>query len=129
MVNAETNLRQIPDESADFVLSLIALQHTATPFQRQYVGEFIRILKPGGVAYFQVIQATFLRNLVPDFLVDKYRHWKHRGKPFISMFGLAESEVNRIVAAHGGLVLDHQLQAYGGSQSRWSSHHWCVRKR
>jgi SAM-dependent methyltransferase len=128
LVNAEPDLRQIPDASADFILSLIALQHTATPFQEQYVGDFIRILKPGGIAYFQVIQPTFLRSLIPDSLTERYRNWKHHGEPFISMYGLAESKVRQTVAAHGASVLDCHVEPYGGFKGRWKNYCWCVRK-
>lgn len=128
LVNAEKDLRQIPDCSADFVLSLIALQHTATRFQEQYIADFIRILKPGGVAYFQVIQATFLRSLIPDFFAEKYRYWKYRGEPFFSMYELPESKVRRIMAAQGGIILDCEVAPFWASKSRFLNYCWCVRK-
>ena len=37
----------------DFVFSNIVLQHLAIGLQRVYVREFIRVLKPGGIAMFQ----------------------------------------------------------------------------
>jgi len=128
LVNGQPNLQQIADESADFVLSLIALQHTATSFQKQYISDFIRILKPGGIAYFQVIQPTFLRSLIPNAFVEKYRNWKHAGKPFISMYGLSESEVRKIAHAHKAIVLDCHVGPYGGFESRWLNYNWCLRK-
>ncbi len=128
LVNAEPDLRQIPSSSADFVLSLIALQHTSSVYQQQYIDDFFRILKPGGIAYFQVIQATFLRGLIPDSFTERYRHWKNRGKPFISMYGLAESKIRRIIAAHGAVVLDCHVEPNTDITSRWMSYRWCVRK-
>jgi len=44
------------------------------------------------------------------------------------MYGLSESEVKRIVAAHGAVILDCLIEPYGGFESRWSNYSWCVRK-
>lgn len=52
--NPQSNLSWLKDGSVDFVYSHIVLQHIPNEFQRSYIDEFLRILKPGGVAAFQI---------------------------------------------------------------------------
>jgi SAM-dependent methyltransferase len=47
-------LRMFSDGSFSFVLSMIVLQHIAPSYSHRYIAEFIRVLKPGGIAVFQV---------------------------------------------------------------------------
>ena len=49
------NERNIPlaTSSADFVHSIIVLQHIPKPLQEMYLREFSRIVRPGGYLYFQ----------------------------------------------------------------------------
>lgn len=54
VLNQTDDLAQIESNSYDFVLSLIVLQHIPLPHSLQFVSEFMRILRPGGVAVFQV---------------------------------------------------------------------------
>jgi SAM-dependent methyltransferase len=52
-VNASPQIEGIADASVDFVFSHITLQHIPTALAEGYVGEFFRVLAPGGVAVFQ----------------------------------------------------------------------------
>lgn len=54
MANKENNLRVIPSDAVDFIYSNIVLQHIPNSFQMDYISEFFRILKPGGLAVFQI---------------------------------------------------------------------------
>lgn len=54
LLNQSDDLSQIDEGSYDLVLSLIVLQHIPMPHSLSFVSEFMRILKPGGVAIFQV---------------------------------------------------------------------------
>ena len=51
--NATDHLRVFDDDSFDLVLSMIVLQHIPPRASLNYIREFIRILKPGGIAVFQ----------------------------------------------------------------------------
>lgn len=53
-VNASPDLSLFADESFDFVLSLLVLQHMEPRYAKRYIAEFARVLKRGGVAVFQV---------------------------------------------------------------------------
>jgi 2-polyprenyl-3-methyl-5-hydroxy-6-metoxy-1,4-benzoquinol methylase len=54
VVNAADDLRQFQDASFDFVFSVIVLQHVGTALAMRYIAEFARVLRPRGVAMFQV---------------------------------------------------------------------------
>lgn len=53
-VNTSSDLTLFVDQTFDFVLSLLVLQHMEPRYAKRYIAEFIRVLKPGGVAVFQV---------------------------------------------------------------------------
>ena len=51
--NQHPDLRAIETGSLAFVLSAIVLQHMRTAYQQAYVREFVRVLQPGGLLFFQ----------------------------------------------------------------------------
>ncbi len=53
-VNDAPNLELFAGESFDFVLSFIVLQHMEPRYAKGYITEFVRVLKVGGLALFQV---------------------------------------------------------------------------
>lgn len=111
-LNPDADLRAFADASFDLVYSSIVLQHLATPADVEaYVGEFVRVLKPGGLAVFQVPAAISLRHrlqprrrayaalrtlgIAPQTL---YRF----GLNPIRVVALREARVEDVVRAHGG---------------------------
>jgi SAM-dependent methyltransferase len=54
LVNARPDLAVLPAESFDFIYSDIALQHIPPDQSRVYIAEFLRVLRPGGLAVFQL---------------------------------------------------------------------------
>lgn len=54
VVNAHPDLRQFESASLDFVHSCLVLQHIPPDVSPTYIAEFVRLLKPGGYAVFQV---------------------------------------------------------------------------
>jgi SAM-dependent methyltransferase len=52
--NDAADLGLFADESFDFVLALIVLQHMRPPLMQGYIREFLRVLRPAGVAFFNV---------------------------------------------------------------------------
>jgi SAM-dependent methyltransferase len=53
-LNETEDLSRYADQSFDFILSFIVLQHMLPQYSRRYIAEFLRLLRPGGVAVFQV---------------------------------------------------------------------------
>jgi len=54
IVNKVASLNAITDNAIDFVYSHIVIQHIPKPLQPVFIGEFMRVLRPGGIAAFQV---------------------------------------------------------------------------
>jgi SAM-dependent methyltransferase len=54
VVNPNPNLRLFGDRTFDFVISNIVLQHLSPELAFDYIGEFFRVLTPGGVLVFQL---------------------------------------------------------------------------
>lgn len=53
-VNDSDDLALFADDSFDFVYSILVLQHMAPVYAIRYIGEFIRIVRPGGLIVFQL---------------------------------------------------------------------------
>jgi SAM-dependent methyltransferase len=54
VLNKATDLSCFPDATFDFICSLLVLQHVGSKFARGYVAEFVRVLRPGALAVFQL---------------------------------------------------------------------------
>jgi SAM-dependent methyltransferase len=67
-VNDAPNLGLFPSGTFDFVLSFIVLQHMEPRYSKAYIGEFVRVLRPGGVAVFQLPSAP--ATTPPDAMPD-----------------------------------------------------------
>lgn len=103
--NDRDDLSVFADESFDLVYSRIVLQHIPTNLAREYVKEFVRVLRPGGLALFQI----------PDRLlgpVDRVRRGlihlvrsRRDDAEKVRMFGIARADVESDVATAGGRVL------------------------
>jgi ubiquinone/menaquinone biosynthesis C-methylase UbiE len=52
--NPEHHLRRFPDQSFDLIYSRITLQHIRPRHVRAYLREFMRVLAPGGLLFFQL---------------------------------------------------------------------------
>jgi SAM-dependent methyltransferase len=53
-LNGDPDLALFADNSFDFVVTVQVLQHMKPEYSKAYVKEFLRVLKPGGVLFFQV---------------------------------------------------------------------------
>jgi ubiquinone/menaquinone biosynthesis C-methylase UbiE len=102
-VNNEQHLRKFPDESFDFILSIITLQHMPPVAAYTFVGEFARLLKPGATAVFQAptgyavpVLGPLLRH-VPSALFHYYRKLKYANKAVMDMHVLDEKTLQRIL--------------------------------
>ena len=75
IINESAHLNIFPDNKFDFILSMLTLQHLEVKYAKQYIKEFVRILKPGGLMVFQIPDhpIEIERNLFKRF---KYRKSK-----------------------------------------------------
>lgn len=54
-VNTSDRLPMLTNDSVDFIYSRITLQHIPRPAVQSYLAEFARVMRPGGVAMFQLM--------------------------------------------------------------------------
>jgi ubiquinone/menaquinone biosynthesis C-methylase UbiE len=80
MVNIDNSLNQFKDNSFDFIISYITLQHMQPKYAIKYILEFLRVLTPGGMLVFQMPSElvlgnikSFVINYLPEVLLRSYR--------------------------------------------------------
>jgi ubiquinone/menaquinone biosynthesis C-methylase UbiE len=116
-VNTTDDLAQLDDASFDFVYSNISLQHSPPEASSNYIAEFFRILRPGGVALFQIPSGP---RHDPGTLGEKLysikrgplrRFWKRiRGMPPVEIHYVNQSLVEEIIESSGGRLIDATQQ-------------------
>jgi SAM-dependent methyltransferase len=113
IVNTGDRMPMLEDASIDFVYSNITLQHVPPEASTQYIAEFVRVLKPGGVALFQLPDGPYHRQ---GSLGERWyafrrgpmkRFWKKiRGKPPVEIHYVNRRKVTEVVESAGGTVVD-----------------------
>ena len=113
LVNARDDLAQLATASFDFVYSSITLQHVPPRYVRRYVPEFFRVLRPGGVAVFQMrggprVRPGSLRETLYTLNREHLRRFlqKLRGKPPYEIHYLARAEVEQMIARSGARLIE-----------------------
>jgi ubiquinone/menaquinone biosynthesis C-methylase UbiE len=124
LVNAGADLTLVGGERFDLIYTNMVLQHMPPAYSSRYIGEFVRILGPGGVAVFQIpakpsgtLIAVLLR-ILPTSVVRVIRK--------MDMYGTPRDRVIRIVQEAGGEVLDIRDDTHAGPH--WIGYRYCVRK-
>lgn len=113
LVNTADHLKLLSGDSFDFVYTNKTLQHIPPEVARQYIREFFRVLRPGGVALFQVPNGRpFAPGSLGAWVYNVRRRrlrriWKIlRGRPPVEMHYIAGGEVRCLVEESGGRVVD-----------------------
>lgn len=123
VVNQGPVIAGVPEASVDFIWSHIVLQHIPNGFQRGYLAEFLRLLRPGGLAVFQLPVEIVnprevrpprwirfkqaLKRAFPALVRIKRRLRPATGEHFdfrYEMHALPDREVREICACGGGAV-------------------------
>lgn len=114
-VNVREDLATLDSGSFDFVYTALVLQHMPrAELIRSYVGEFLRVLKPGGLVVFQ----TLARLSIPLRLQPRRRAYAVLRRAGLShellltrmnlvptrLTAISEKDVRATVAARGGTV-------------------------
>ncbi len=107
VLNEQPDLRIFETESFDFILTFIVLQHMNQDYQAQYLGEFLRLLRPEGLCLFQL----------PDYLSNTATPGPD-GAPVMEMYGMTPESVAGIIARHGGFILRTEENNWAGSYVR-----------
>lgn len=127
-LNSSNKLEDFDSNSIDFVYSNIALQHIEQRYQKVYLAEFFRVLKPGGVAAFQMITAKGLRGMVPESLVKAVRRMRHGNQPYFGMFGVPEDETAEVISRSGAEIKELLRQPFP-NYPQWLNMKYVVQKK
>lgn len=103
----EPNLSFLSDKCIDFVYSNITLQHIDPRVSQEYIREFIRVLKAGGVAVFQLPVESLLHRLLPIPVLKGLRKLLYSSSD-PDLFGLTPIVVDSLVRMSGGRLVDVQ---------------------
>lgn len=124
--NTVDHLPFLADQSFDFVYSSISLQHVPPPANVRYLEEFFRILRPGGVAVFQVPNGREIREGSWSQMIYRLRRqylrrlWKViRGKPPYEMHYIPRSIVERTIIEHGARLVVATPFGVGGPEDNF----------
>jgi 2-polyprenyl-3-methyl-5-hydroxy-6-metoxy-1,4-benzoquinol methylase len=114
-LNTAPDLRVFADHSFDFVYTNKVLQHIPPAQQLIYVGEFLRVLRPGGLAIFQMrngplvepgsVRAS-LYNLNRVYFRYLTRRVRGRRPYGLQMHYVARAQVQQVVREAGARMLD-----------------------
>jgi len=114
IVNSSNRLDAITSESIDFVYSRLVLQHIHPRYVRQYLAEFIRVLRPGGVLLFQLpsdeippVVGHGLKSILPLKVVALIRAARRLARfPRMEVHGIARPEVEQLLVRAGAAIVD-----------------------
>ncbi len=154
VLNDAADLKRFAESSFDFVNSSITLQHIEPIYSKVYLAEFMRILKPGGVLFFQLTSHRFSEGAPRSTSVPAPRrgtraalssaYWKARealhalklkwtyrlkiasNRPIIPMHGVGQDEVRALLAQHGGRIVEASDDRSAGPL--WQSYRYVVVK-
>lgn len=141
IVNDRDNLKMFADNSFDFIISHITLQHMEPRYSKGYIKEFLRVLAPKGLLVFQqpserifAPKEVHLGSLFLKILRGGYwKIFKRHEDPtlfvrneFYEAYGIRKEEILRILEKKGVMVVD--IMSDGAAGPEWISYQYCVTK-
>ena len=109
-LNQEEDLRQFPDNSFSMTFTVITLQHIPSAQSVGFITEFIRLIKPGGLAVFQiptkdVREFSFMQRLRTFLRIRERLALIGIGKGFnMDMHPVSEDVIKQLVEKAGGEI-------------------------
>lgn len=120
VTNQNDSLAFLEDSSIDFIYSHLVLQHIPNYYQKHYITEFLRMLRPGGLAVFQIFLEIInpcepiifklkrvLKELMPFLIIIK-RRLNNPATPHhdirFEMHPLPNCEIQKICEQHGCVI-------------------------
>lgn len=118
--NPREDLSRFESGAFAFVLTAIVLQHMRRDYQLRYLVEFLRVLRPGGLLFFQ----TATEQVAPhDFVAPEK---EPEGEASMEIHCVPRDELLRTLAANGGELLRDEPDLWAGD--KWRSVHCAVRR-
>jgi ubiquinone/menaquinone biosynthesis C-methylase UbiE len=127
-VNSTDALAAFPENSYDFIYSFIALQHIPPRYVRNYLKEFLRMLKPGGVLAFQLPSTPTDPGLIGAIIrvVHTFLYGKLLKRPVMYMYGIPRDRVIRYFEDRGARVAG--ILPDGSAGPQWISFRYVIVK-
>jgi 2-polyprenyl-3-methyl-5-hydroxy-6-metoxy-1,4-benzoquinol methylase len=132
--NTTDDLKQFERDQFDFIYSNISLQHSPPDHILKYISEFVRILRDGGVAIFQVpagmtpFDGTIswvLRRFRWRFIAPMKRRRKTmRGETIIPFYSVPRALIEHVIDTSEGRIVDIVENHAAGKG--WVSLQYCV---
>jgi len=119
--NTRPDLSEFPDGSFDFILSAIVLQHMRPLYSLRYLGEFLRILRPGGLLFFQIATVELNPGAAPAVPAKEAPDEAH-----MEMHCTSVEATRAVLEVGGGEVLKEEANRWAGDG--WESAHFAVRR-
>jgi len=133
VLNTEANLKKLGTNSFDFVYSHITLQHIRADYSAEYIREFVRVLKPGGILLFQIPSSkkakySGLRPILRRInKVGFYSFLKERfGETRMEMHTIPREEIIDLLEQSGAAIKDIQPDKEAGLA--WISYRYLAQK-
>jgi ubiquinone/menaquinone biosynthesis C-methylase UbiE len=143
VLNSASDLRCFADDSFDFIYSHLVLQHIPPEAGIQYVAEFVRVLKVGGLLIFQapseqrsVQEQPVMTPAAPEPVAAATEEPPASPAPstslyenmekLIDMHALPRKQVVAAIEQAGGRIL--QVQEYNSAGPEWLSFRYWVTK-
>jgi SAM-dependent methyltransferase len=127
LLNDTDDLRIFPDNTFDFVYSKLVLQHNPPQYSKNYIKEFVRIVRSGGLIIFQLpgerrvtLRSRFIERLIPR-LWERYSDARLEG---IRMYPVKKEDIVRLLEESGAILLDIERRTDGD----WISLQYAVTK-
>jgi ubiquinone/menaquinone biosynthesis C-methylase UbiE len=127
IINKKDDLKIFSDNSFDFILSLLTLQHMDPEYSKKYIGEFIRVLKPQGVILFNIpSEIEGFQNKILEYIIYHINMIlnKYFKKPIMEMYGINKNEVEKYILNNNGILIAVEKRKI----SNWSSYTYWVTK-
>ncbi len=110
-LNEDFQLKSLPANYFGFIYTSLVLQHIAGPYSHEYIAEFVRILRAGGILVFQVperLHADSLTKLRTRLaLRSRLQSILGRPKPCaMEMHCIRESVIRKLIARLRARVVD-----------------------
>ncbi|MDO5501539.1 MAG: methyltransferase domain-containing protein [Actinomycetia bacterium] len=130
-LNEAADLGLFPSDTFDLILSIIVLQHIPNDLKKRYLAEFVRVLRPGGVAAFTVpshgdLSFEGLVRRLPNSWQNVYRRRKYGYKYVMEFHPLRRRKVEETIRDAGGTILHVEREHMAGP--RFTSYLYIVGK-
>src|SRR2546423_919873 len=107
-LHCDHQLGLFADDCFDLIVAINVFRYIPPVLTREYLREFMRVIKPDGLVYFETSEAAGLRKIFPRSLLHVYRKFRqshNSGPRRQDRFHFPEANVRRLISESGGKVL------------------------